>query len=427
MSSVEIQYQKELNQNYMILPSEKSVENYEQKMILENTIPGMLPVCVRKINGQAFYYYDIHSRQSIRTIFEQKLFDKQVLMYLLCGITKAFQELHLYLLSPENLLLHPECVFLNMETGEVSFCFYPEEKYGRETFEELAEFLIDRVNYEEEEAKTIAYDYYDRVCRQEYDPGEMIEEILKCESEQILPAEWEKNDEKKEEFYFVEPEEKEKEEKIKPSVIQAALCFGVIIAAVSCYLVLLFHPDWMLLIGLSQENYLIIGAVTAVASTVGMTGVLWYFRKREEEQEKPPEQKEIWEGTGECRQTAMEEAFSEGEAYFGETVVLCVDKVWKTPVLKGIDGDEERCFVLDESPYIIGKLSGKANGILTDSRVSRVHAAIREDSGQYYISDLNSTNGTFINDQQLNGTETVLLHHMDKVRMASVEMVFLCQ
>lgn len=423
---MDILYQRELSQNYMILSAENTGEDgtYEKRMVLNNHIDGLLSMDVRKINSEVFYYYKIHSLQSVQTIFEHKLFDRETLLQLFFGIAKVFQELGRYLLSPENLCLKPQCVYMNMETGEIFLCFCPWQKTGKETFEELAEFLIDRVNYGEDDAKELAYAYYEKVCAGEYNPESLIEHIAKTESKDMemvfSPIEHTK-EEHREEFYFVEPEEEERKDSIRLPVIQMMCCMGIILLAAGLYLLLLSNPSILFYTGLSQEDYIVIGAVTAACAAAGMMAVVRFSGKRGSAGQEDREQ------VKEYQINIQEEELEAGEEYFGETTVLSVEKMYKVAQIRGMDGNEKRTFVIDENPFIIGKLSGKADGILTDSRVSRVHAAVREDSGKYYISDLNSTNGTYVNGKRLNGTETVQLHHMDQIRMASVEMVFLCE
>ena len=60
---------------------------------------------------------------------------------------------------------------------------------------------------------------------------------------------------------------------------------------------------------------------------------------------------------------------------------------------------------------------------IDDSAVSARHANLLvkpnehfPQFNEYYLIDLNSTNGTFINDQRINGTQR--LHHNDQVRIA---------
>ena len=422
----EIFYQRELNYNYMIVPfKEEEKETYERRMMLDNHIDGLLPLDVRIINGELFCYYNIHSLQSIQVLFEHKLFDKQTLVQLLCGIAKVFRELGKYLLSPENLYLSPECVYMNIETGEVFLCFLPHQKSGKETFEELAEFLINRVNHGEGGAKELAYQYYESVCMGEYDPDNLVEYVMKEETEGLevpyTAVAYEKVEDK-EKYYFAEDSRKNKEENSKHYTIQIASCMGIILLAAGCYFVLLSCPEMVSFAGWSQEDFILIGAVIMVCAVLCMVAVIRFpgnTKKLPEQEYDCPDQQ--------CLENYLEEELETREEYMGQTTVLCMDSNYGIPKLEGMDGDEKRRFILNKNPFIIGKFPQKADGILNDSRISRVHAAIREDSGYYYISDLNSTNGTYVNGNRITGTETVRLHHLDKVCMASVEMIFLNQ
>lgn len=67
---------------------------------------------------------------------------------------------------------------------------------------------------------------------------------------------------------------------------------------------------------------------------------------------------------------------------------------------------------------------------IDDSAVSARHANLLVKPNEhfprfneYYLIDLNSTNGTFINDQRINGTQR--LHHNDQVRIAWNQFKFI--
>ena len=65
--------------------------------------------------------------------------------------------------------------------------------------------------------------------------------------------------------------------------------------------------------------------------------------------------------------------------------------------------------------------SNTNNVMLTDMSVSREHAKIiRFDNGAYSITDLNSTNGTYVNGQRINGT--VALYENDTVRIGETTL-----
>ena len=59
--------------------------------------------------------------------------------------------------------------------------------------------------------------------------------------------------------------------------------------------------------------------------------------------------------------------------------------------------------------------------VIHDLRVSRYHAEISKMGETYFIHDLNSTSGTFVNDQKV--IETVLTNG-DKITLSATEIIF---
>ena len=53
--------------------------------------------------------------------------------------------------------------------------------------------------------------------------------------------------------------------------------------------------------------------------------------------------------------------------------------------------------LLTEFPFFIGKSGEKTNHRIEDSTVSRFHARIDKEEDDLWLTDLNSTNGTFLN------------------------------
>ncbi|MBI4761744.1 MAG: FHA domain-containing protein [Chloroflexi bacterium] len=70
----------------------------------------------------------------------------------------------------------------------------------------------------------------------------------------------------------------------------------------------------------------------------------------------------------------------------------------------------------------IGRNSNSEIPIPEDSAVSGQHARIRSDNGQYWIHDMASTNGTFVNDQQI--TKQALADH-DTIKVGNTVFEFL--
>ena len=59
-----------------------------------------------------------------------------------------------------------------------------------------------------------------------------------------------------------------------------------------------------------------------------------------------------------------------------------------------------------------------------DAGVSRRHARVRVLTGDWWIEDLNSVNGTFLNRQRLNPDQPMPLNHGDEVRLGKLALIF---
>ncbi|MBI1764391.1 MAG: MFS transporter [Acidobacteria bacterium] len=86
------------------------------------------------------------------------------------------------------------------------------------------------------------------------------------------------------------------------------------------------------------------------------------------------------------------------------------------------DGTKQEA-VLPGYPVIIGKAPG-ADILINDSGVSRQHANIRLQNGQYSISDLGSLNGVYVNSRKVPAEEACPLMDGDKVQLGRVKILF---
>jgi hypothetical protein len=81
---------------------------------------------------------------------------------------------------------------------------------------------------------------------------------------------------------------------------------------------------------------------------------------------------------------------------------------YRLPYFTGVMGPKTGKWEIQPFPYLIGRNQGAL--ILADSSISRQHAQITKDSkGNYYITDLGSSNGTQVEGKRLNPGEPVQL------------------
>lgn len=76
-------------------------------------------------------------------------------------------------------------------------------------------------------------------------------------------------------------------------------------------------------------------------------------------------------------------------------------------------------------PFLIGKQESLADFTIPDDTVSRLHVRIDQKDGGYTLTDLNSTNGTTVNNRKLEANEMVPLQVGDLVDIAGYHFQFL--
>src|SRR5687768_2393243 len=94
------------------------------------------------------------------------------------------------------------------------------------------------------------------------------------------------------------------------------------------------------------------------------------------------------------------------------------------PRLAAITGKlKDTVIAMSEGPVLIGRQTG-ANLRIRNAAVSRRHALIEKDGEKYIIADLDSRNGTFVNDVPVKQCE---LHHGDRVQIGESQFFFLIE
>ncbi|MFH1654593.1 MAG: FHA domain-containing protein [Pseudomonadota bacterium] len=85
-----------------------------------------------------------------------------------------------------------------------------------------------------------------------------------------------------------------------------------------------------------------------------------------------------------------------------------------------INGEEAGAVYPIKQTLTFGR--GKSNTIcIHDPKISRQHAQIKFEGGQYILRDLNSSNGTFVNNERID--EHILLHN-DEIQLGDIVMQF---
>src|SRR5208283_4891299 len=92
------------------------------------------------------------------------------------------------------------------------------------------------------------------------------------------------------------------------------------------------------------------------------------------------------------------------------------------PELRTIEGPHAGgVFALDRESAVMGR-QPDCDIVLDSGAVSRKHARIQRVDGQFFIEDMQSRNGTYVNGRQIR--ERYLLNDQDRITLCDVVMLF---
>lgn len=102
-------------------------------------------------------------------------------------------------------------------------------------------------------------------------------------------------------------------------------------------------------------------------------------------------------------------------------------KIFKQPTLyfSSINNmSEDIHFEINSGEYVIGKNPAKVNGVISFNKaISRVHCKINYLNNLYFITDLGSANGTFVNKTRLAANQPHQIKNGDSIRLANSDFV----
>ncbi len=429
---LEVKYYKDYRHNYLIIKNNNGVsENiYQRKMVTENKIQGLLASQERYINGDVLLYYEITSKQSMLSIYDGKGIGMDELRKLLVQLKIVNDMLQKYLLDGRSLLLLPEYIFQNIETGEYFFLYYPNAE--EDSLPKLMDFLISKVDGEDMEAVETVYKLADLVSREQFVLDEALKWFQDDAGEEAKGIDMEmlnQNQEYKDHFWQneenheVEKESLERlQDNLKP-VRNRKVMLQVIPVWIICLLSTgaLIYSGYFYELSYQEEIYVTVGWIVTAALMAASTAWLWYMLfyqgKEKREQKKTEETKRYAPVYGDSGQTQAPAADMGNTVYIPwtencENKLYCLDR-------------KKKCHIdLSRLPLTVGKLAGAVDMVLEESSVSRMHAKFSRDGNKIFITDLNSTNGTFRNGMRLTPNASERIEPGDEIRLGKLKFIY---
>ncbi|MCM1099760.1 MAG: DUF6382 domain-containing protein [Clostridium sp.] len=160
---LETEFIRSLQSNYerVHLQQKPDEQRYQYCILTRGGIRGLLPCSLRYINGQAYLYYDITSRQNVAQLYGKQVIRRDWVIDFFRNYDQIRQELGRFLLDEKNVLVYPEQIFQDLSSRKFFFLYLPYhgEDNGMNRF---LEFVLGHMDYEDEPLVECAYNMYEQ-------------------------------------------------------------------------------------------------------------------------------------------------------------------------------------------------------------------------------------------------------------------------
>lgn len=409
-----MEYERNLNHTYVVFRGMEQEMEYEMQMLLNNRISGLLDCKMELIDGKGDLYYEITSKQPLKRVYEKQKMTYNVLKELFQGLYDTILKMEEFLLPADSIMMEPEMIYVDLEKTKFYFCANPAIDKKETPLQALMEFLLDCIDYEDEKAVATAYEWYKKSGEENSSFMKIYQETFELRSYNKLEKEQEnqKITQRKiicdlpEEKYSIEEHykiNKMKEERAEDKQIQAVKNQGIF--------------QWV--VGKIRDLYNRIQRQDVETEEWDIEDFIceeeaeetWDCDRKYQEQEQVSKVS-LYEGIMEISSKETEQQ----ENVYGETVFFKNEYMTEVRCLAPCTNNFPE-LKMEVFPYVLGKLKGAVDGVIEHETISRIHCKIELEKGEYYITDLNSTNGTVINDEVLNTNEKRKLNVGDEIRL----------
>lgn len=399
MINREIIYERDMTGSYMKIPAGVDA-GIDELLMLRRRLSGVLPVEKVYLDGGGQYWYHISGKQSLDTYCRVKEVNMDLIEQLIISICSLMERMEWNLMKTNCLMLDPELIFISNSNREFTFTLYPggSNKIEQE-FQQLIEYLMKKVNHQDAQAVRSVYRIYELTLEEGYLISDIWSTLVRQKNLEPTEESWAG---KKSEKHIEEPrgmtletfmdQTEEKPTRPTKEIKQAKKKVSSGRGKVPKSLV-------------RKEK---INFGDRIRKKLVEWGILQEIEQKQEKVVYPDE---------------IIETKEEPMPVIHPTVCLINGHGQLRGQLLYI-GSEGLCDIhLGEGTSHVG-YGQDADICINRETISQIHARIEKTEDGFYIEDLNSTNGTFVNEEPLAYKEKRKLASNDIVQFADIRYRF---
>lgn len=414
---METEYIKSMHSNFarILLEEIPDERKYQYCILNRGGIKGLLPCSLRKIDSDCYLYYDITSQQNITQMFRKKRIDRRWIRDFLWSLREIQMELDRFLLNDRNILWFPEYVYQDLENNVFLFMYMPYYE-GENGFLKLLDFILENLDYEDEDLVEWAYRMYGQYEEngEVYLQKHIFEDAKFLENTTNLVS-------------IQHNSEADGNSLEKPGQVESgykgSFSFDETDDKTSEHSKLDMKKDLLRNQAYSQENNRLPSDSSISAGSQkeerNKRKVFSLFDRKARVREEKDRYRQMLK-------LQMEGQAVAEDTYYGEEYgrTFFVEHSQEENVRRLFTADEEILTTLKEDCVMLGKYENEVDVVVKDPSVSRIHARIIRENGKYYIEDMNSTNGTSKNGVRMKPYEKKILNEGDEIMLGKMKLTF---
>lgn len=453
MDGMQVEIVQEFTGRYMKITTEERSGDFGAEVLRYNKIEGMLGAQIQQVDNMVQYYYEIGDRISLSELLRREQFTVADVKSLMTQLIGLFENAKEYFLDEKDVVLMSECIFYEEKTQKIFVPYL--DGYGHEVgkgMSRLLEACIDHMNHEDKELVFLLYGLHKISKEKNFCISRLAELVGKGEcqpavtqdaggwrDEEPLPVS--RNCENRRSCIPHEPRATRAGHvaafrKQTPSwgKIAAYVVAGFLVFVSVCRSGILGEmadgtPYPSRVMALAMLLLALVGSLVrkewtgshgtgrdetdghgAGARGTGRYGMGSHGTGRDGTDGQSGAVREVMDDA-----TTLLDDFCPDE-----TVVL--DRAGKRRLYVNlIPEDWQREEIkIRKSPFFIGKNAEKADGVIREGEISRIHAKVVIEENDVFVIDQESTNGTYVNGTRLIPWERKRICREDKIGFSSV-------
>ncbi|MHB1394035.1 MAG: DUF6382 domain-containing protein [Clostridia bacterium] len=424
--------------SYLVLKFNNDIKllNHQVEIISQNPSSAFVPFHIRREDENVSIYYNITSKISLSQYLERKQLNKKELLDLLRSITKSLMLHSNYLLDLSNFVIDEDFIYINPATAEASLVYVPTPS-DMDAIEVYKSFLKDLLvtsasvddnakdnylqrilNYLKSEAFSLGN--FNKLIIDLRNSGGLNDPIHKSihvnrgksvNKETAAAGYVPSSRSLKSEAYGKTAENKH--------ILRIVLLQLLIILAAAIACLFLISQDMGDLVSIS--GILIIAAAMDILIMKRIAGKQGE-QVRADETDRNNEIKRKEHSANKDKHQVISKT---ADVLRACDTIMISESAWSNhPYLESVGAHAGERVIINKYKFVIGRLGSMVDYIVPGSTVGKLHAEITVNEGIYSIRDLNSKNGTYLNDVRISSNKECEIKNNDRIRFSDFEYIF---